>query len=211
SAAGLYGRNDGTLLANLAPMHSQPDYNPPDPTTFLITGTVRHNSASLPAVSVQLSGSLTASTVTDEFGTYVFPNVPSGSYTLRAGATGYTFSPTATDLTIQSASSRGNDFGGTLVTPTITSMQPSAIVSGSGATTLVVAGSPLMANSEIMFDGRSFPAILTTADVPVGVSDAAGTTSVVNQTLPVLKTTLDAGSVVVPRIAALSIRNNGPG
>src|SRR5262249_5693175 len=30
-------------------------------------------------------------------------------------------------------------------------------------------------------------------------------------TLPVLKATLDAGSVVVPRIAALSIRNNGPG
>jgi hypothetical protein len=211
SAAAFYGRNDGTLLANLSPMHSQPDYNPPDPTTFLITGTVRHNSASLPGVSVQLAGSLTSSTVTDEFGTYVFPNVPNGSYTLRAGATGYTFGPAETAVTIQSESSRGNDFSGTLVKPTITSMQPSAIVSGSGSTTLVVAGWPLMAGSEIMLDGRSFPAILATADVPVKVSDAAGTTTIVNQTLQVLKTTLDAGTVVVPRIAALSIRNNGPG
>ncbi|PYS33893.1 MAG: hypothetical protein DMG14_30780, partial [Acidobacteria bacterium] len=211
SAAALYGRNDSTLLANLSPMHSQPDYNPPDPTTFLITGTVRHNSASLPGVSVQLAGSLTAYTVTDEFGTFVFPNVSNGSYTVRAGATGYAFSPSASAVTVQSDSSRGNDFAGTLVTPRITTVQPSAVVSGSGSTALIVAGSPLMADSEIVFDGRSFPTILTTADVPVKLTDAAGATTFVNQTLPVLKATLDAGSVVVPRIGALSIRNNGPG
>jgi hypothetical protein len=210
-ANALYGRIDNTLLAVLAPMHSQPDYNPPDPTTFLITGTARHNGAPLPGVSVQLSGPAGQSAITDQFGTYVFQSVAAGAYNIRARASGYTFSPSSINITIQSDSSRGNDFAATLIVPSITTVQPSAIVAGNGLTPLIVAGTPLTANSEIVFEGRTLPTTLTTANVSLTSTDANGATTVVTQNMPVLKATLDAASVALPRMGSLFIRTTGPG
>src|SRR5439155_5855389 len=89
-ASGLSGRSDDTVFWSPVAMHSQSDYIPPDPTKFLITGSVRHNGVPMSGASIQLSGALNVSTVTNEFGDYLFEDVPSGSYSIRAVVGGYT-------------------------------------------------------------------------------------------------------------------------
>ena len=93
TVSGLFGRSDNTMMSALSPLHSQPDYNPPDPTTFVLRGIIRHNGMAFPGMVVQLSGPVNASGVTDGFGNYIFQDVPNGSYVVRAGAAGYSFSP----------------------------------------------------------------------------------------------------------------------
>jgi len=210
-AEAIYGRTDNTSLTTLSVLHSRSDYIPPDPTKFIITGTVRHNGVALPNASVQLSGPLNVAANTDELGIYSFQNVPNGSYTIRPVLAGYVFNPASIAATVSSDSSRGNDFAALLVVPAITNVQPRAIVANSGATQLLVAGTPITANSEIVFEGRALPTVLTTADVPVNSVDAGGNPTVITQTLTVLKATLDADSVVVPRVTSFFIRTNGPG
>jgi hypothetical protein len=208
---GIEGRNDNGVLANLPAMHSQPDYVPPIPTKFLITGTARQNGVPLSGVSVQLSGSQTASAVTDEAGNYQFPNIPPGQYSIRVGKTGYTFAPASIDLKVAGASSRGNDFAGTLIPPVITAVLPPSALAGSPATDLIVTGGPIIATSQIIFDGSPVITSITTAGVPVSVVGATGGISIVIQQQNVLKATISADQLVTPRVTTVAVRNSGPG
>jgi len=47
---------DNSSFGALPAMHSQPDYTPPNPTRFLISGAVRHNGVPFPGATAQLSG-----------------------------------------------------------------------------------------------------------------------------------------------------------
>jgi hypothetical protein len=208
----LEGRADNTMLGNLPPMHPQPDYTPPNPTQFFISGAVKHNGAPFSGVNVQVTGAVNASTVTDELGAYVFQNVPPGPYTLRLSVPGYTASPSQIDVTIASESRRGNDFAVGLVTPTVTYVGPPAIVAGSAATVVSVAGAPIIGSSQIVFEGNALPTALTTASVPVTVVSATGGISVVIQpNVPVLQATIPAQSLAVPHVGSILIRTTGPG
>ena len=209
--SGIEGRSDVTSLGNLAASHSQPDYTPPNPTRFNITGTVRHNGVPFPGVGVQLSGSVNAATTTDAVGTYFFSNTPAGSYTIRPAAAGFTFNPTTLSVTVTDQTSRNNDFAATLITPVIQTMTPTAIVSGSPNTQISVGGGPFNASSTIVFEGTALPTALGTASFPVQVVSATGAISTVFQVLPALTSTLNAQSLAVPHATSVFVQNSGPG
>ncbi len=207
----LEGALDNSMLAALPATHSQPDFVPANATRFLISGTIRQNGVAFPGVTVQLNGPVSVSTVTDQNGTFTFLNTPPGSYSLRPIATGFTFSPGALSVTISTDSRRNNDFSASPTSITITGVQPSSVVAGSPSTTIFVAGTPLTANSQIVFEGNALPTTLTTAGFPVSVVSATGAVTVVTQTLPALQATIDAAALAVPRTTSLSIRTTGPG
>lgn len=64
------------------------------PGTFTISGRLTRSGASLSGVTVNLTGSATASTVTDALGNYQFSNLPAGgNYTVRPVLANHKFSP----------------------------------------------------------------------------------------------------------------------
>ncbi|MBI4475105.1 MAG: hypothetical protein HY646_20730 [Acidobacteria bacterium] len=210
-ATALEGRFDNTSLGNLPATHSQPDYTPPDPTEFLVTGTVRHNGVPLSSGILQLSGPVNLATSTDQNGVYFFEKTPPGEYTIRPAATGYTFGPSERKITIVSDSSRDNDFAATLVTPTISAVQPPSVVAGSSDTSLFVVASPITPTTEIVFEGVAVLTTISTAALPVTVAGATGGTVTVIQNVQALKTVLEAAKLAVAHIGSFFIRTNGPG
>jgi hypothetical protein len=210
-AQGIEGRGDNGVLANLPPIQPQPDYAPPVSTKFLITGKVAQNGAALSGASVQLSGSQNATAVTDQTGNYQFTNIPPGQYSVQAGKAGYTFSPASISVGISGASSRGNDFAGTLIPPTITAVLPQSVLAGSSATVLIVAGSPIIATSQIVFDGSPVITSVTSAGIPVTVVGATGGVSIVLQQQTVLTATISADLLATPRVTTVAMENSGPG
>lgn len=210
TAAALEGRIDDSMLANLPAMHSQASYVAPSANKFLITGNVTNNGVALAGASIQLSGPVTTSTVTDAAGNYQFANTPPGPYTVQAVASGFTISPPSIRVTVTSSSQRGNNFVATLVTPVITAVQPPSVTVGSSATTIVVAGGPFMASSKIIFDGAPVATTLTSAGVAVTVTTATGGLTTVIQNQTVLQATIPASSFVAPRVTTVNIQNVGP-
>ena len=210
-ASAIEGKSDNSVLANLPAMHSQPDYVPPSPTRFLITGNVKHNDLPFAALNVSVTGTVNATVSTDASGNFLFENVPQGNYTLRPQAAGFTFTPSSIAVTISSESTRGNNFTGTLVTPTITVVQSASVQVGSPATDLFVVGSPLIPTSEIVFDGTPIPSTTTSLSVPVTVAGATGGTITVFQVQPALKATIPASAIAVARTTSFVLRNSGPG
>ncbi|HEY2384042.1 MAG TPA: carboxypeptidase regulatory-like domain-containing protein [Terriglobia bacterium] len=211
SAQALEGKTDDSVLANLPAMHSQPNYIPPAATKFFITGNVTNNGVALAGASIQLSGALTTSAVTDASGNYQFAKTPPGAYLVQAVDPGYTMSPASITVNIGSASSRGNNFTATLIRPAITAVQPSGVVAGSPATQIVVAGGPFNNTSEIIFDGVPVATSLTSAGISVTVTTATGGTATVVQNQTVLQATIPAESLVAPRITTVVVENVGPG
>jgi hypothetical protein len=209
--SGIEGKSDLTGLGNLAATHSQPDYNPPNPTRFNITGTIRHNGVPFGGVNVQLGGTISASATTDLAGTYFFSNTPPGSYTIRPAATGYAFGPTTMSVNITDQTSRNNDFAATLLTPVIQALAPAAIIAGSPNTQISVGGGPFNASSTIIFEGNALPTALGTASFPVQIVSATGGISTISQTMPALTATLSAQSLAVPHATSVSVQSTGPG
>jgi Tol biopolymer transport system component len=67
---------------------------PMAPGTFTISGRITRSGASLSGLTVNLTGSATASTVTDTLGNYQFSNLPAGGdYTVRPVLANHNFSP----------------------------------------------------------------------------------------------------------------------
>ena len=209
-AQALEGRVDNSMLAGLPPMHSQPGYLAPSSTAFSLTGVVLHNGQPLAGANVQLTGPVTAATFTDASGNYSFA-IPPGQYSVRVVATGYIISPSSNNATVTTSNQRVNDFNATLLVPLITVVQPASVTPGSSATDLIIAGGPFLSNSQVIFDGIAFPGTLTQAGVPVAVVTATGGIAVVLQTQTVLKATIPASMLAVPRVTSVAVRNNGPG
>jgi hypothetical protein len=205
------GAFDNSILGNMSAMHSQPDYVAPDPSTFMITGTIRHNGAPFPDVKVQLSGPVNVATTTDVNGVYFFENTPTGVYTIRPGVLGYTFDTAAKTLTVSSDSSRNNDFAATLSTPMITTVLPAAVVVGSPDTSVSVVVSPITPTTEIVFEGASVLTSVTTAGVPVTVSGGTAGTVTVVQNMQALKAMIPASNLEVAHMGSLLVRTYGPG
>jgi hypothetical protein len=223
------GTNSGSTLSNLVAMHSQSDYQPPAQTKFLATGIVRHNGAPLAGASVLLTGPASLTVTTDAAGTFVFPDLAPGTYTVKPSALGYTFTPAQIIFVISQQNSRNNDFAGQLIVPAISSVTPAGVVAGSSATEIVVAGGPFTPASQVVLDGTALSTTLSTLTVTVGGGTAvttssgtgtSGTTTTVSAstsatqttlTVPVLRATLTAADLAVPRTAVLLVRTTGPG
>ena len=161
-AAALEGAADNSVLADLPSVHPQADYQAPNPTTFLVSGSVRQvataypDGLGIPGVGIQLSGpigsgtataAVNVSATTNQYGAFTLPQLqqpPVGDYTLSATAAGYTLSPPRTihiaaDVNGNtSGSSRGNDFTAALQQPAICEVQPAGILAGSSSTTTLV-------------------------------------------------------------------------
>ena len=73
-----------------------------------ITGSV--SGAVQQGVAINLTGAATVTTTTDVTGTFNFPNLMDGRYTLAPTLAGYTFNPASSAVTVAGADSTGNHF-----------------------------------------------------------------------------------------------------
>ena len=81
------------------------------PMPYSISGTV---SGEIQAgVTMALSGSMSATTLTDASGNYTLRNLSNGSYTVTPDKAGYTFTPSNLPVTISGASASGKNFSAT--------------------------------------------------------------------------------------------------
>jgi hypothetical protein len=78
------------------------------PPTYSASGSV--SGTGLAGVTVSLTGAATASTTTDETGSYSFTGLANGGYTLTASRDGYVFSPPSLAVEIKDASVTRQDF-----------------------------------------------------------------------------------------------------
>lgn len=85
------------------------------PLVHSIHGTVTKNSVGLSGVNVTLSGAASASTTTAADGTYSFPGLADGSFTVTPGLGGYTFTPADRSVTLSGADAAAQDFSATCV------------------------------------------------------------------------------------------------
>lgn len=86
--------------------------------TYSISGRIADRSAAPAAgVTVALSGSATASAITNSSGDFTFTGLANGAYTLTPTLSGYLFAPATLDVTVNSANITGSDFVATPPTP----------------------------------------------------------------------------------------------
>lgn len=100
---------------------TKPDYiqvTEPPP-VYVISGQITESGAGLDGVTVDLTGSMTDSTVTAGGGNYSF-NVPDGDYTVTPSLAGYEFTPPYRDVPVSGADVPGQDFTAQLVEYTVT-------------------------------------------------------------------------------------------
>ena len=125
--------------------------------TGLALGTVRSEGAVLSGVTVQLTGPVSGVIATGRAGGYAFADLPDGTYTLTALATGFEIAPASIEISIAGANSLSNDFTATLVVPEIESVTPPGILVNSADTDVVVAGGPFISSSSLSdFRRKSF-------------------------------------------------------
>lgn len=77
-------------------------------TTFSISG-----NAGTAGATVSWSGAASGSTTADGSGNYTIPNLANGSYTITPSKTGFTFSPTSSNQTVNNANITGVNFTAT--------------------------------------------------------------------------------------------------
>lgn len=95
--------------------------------TYNISGTI--SGASGAGATVALTGATTASTTADSSGNYSFNGLVNGSYTVTPSSPGVTFTPASLQVTINSASVTGANFGATVTNP----QTISGTIAGAGA------------------------------------------------------------------------------
>lgn len=79
--------------------------------TYTISGKVIDSSASgMLGVIVELTGTSTSSTTTDDTGSYSFSGLTNGNYTITPSLTGYTFTPVSKTVAINNTDAMGQDF-----------------------------------------------------------------------------------------------------
>jgi hypothetical protein len=83
--------------------------------SYSITGAV--SGAVMQGVTVSLSGTATANTLTDAGGAYRFTGLANGSYTLTPSLSGYTFNPVDWTVNVSGASLAGRNFAATATPP----------------------------------------------------------------------------------------------
>lgn len=83
---------------------------------YSISGTVTSGSSGLAAVTMNLTGTSSATTTTDSNGVYQFSNLAAGSYTITPSKAGYTFNPSSIIVSVTNSNVTGQNFTATAVT-----------------------------------------------------------------------------------------------
>ena len=102
------------------------------PNTFSISGTISP-AASGSGVTVTLAGAAAAATTANSSGAYSFTGLANGSYTITASKSGFTFTPSSLQVTVNGANLTGENFTASAITYSISGSISSA-ANGSGAT-----------------------------------------------------------------------------
>ena len=187
---GLEGPTNGSALGPRQPLFASPNFAPPPQQTFLAVGTVRDQTVGVPSIAIRLSGAVSASTLTDAAGTFVFNDLPLGDYLLTPIPIGYTISPAFRSFTIASSNSRNNDFAIGFIPPALTSVTPDGVVVNSATTVLTIQGANFIPSSVAVFEDTEIPTTF--------VSDTQ------------LTVVLDRSLLTTSGQVALSVRNKGP-
>ena len=187
----LEARVDGAQLTAISPAHLQPGFSRPATNRFLASGYVTHEGVALSNVSVQITGPANFTTTTDSSGAFAFTDLPSGKYTIRAQAVGYTFTPTELAINITTDSSRDNIVAAILTRPAIANVAPGNLTVDAATTQVTISGGPFLPTSVVYFEGKPVPTVV------------GGTNSVV--------AIFDASLLKTIRTAQLYVMNAGPG
>ena len=87
------------------------------PTTYSISGTIS-TAANGSGATVRLAGAASATTTANSSGAYSFTGLANGSYTVTASKSGFTFSPSSLQVTVNGANVTGENFTASAVPPT---------------------------------------------------------------------------------------------
>jgi len=152
---------------------SDDDNNPNPDDIFLISGTVSGDVFS--EITIELSGSQTAETITDGNGDFAFANLDNGTYTVTPSLDGFSFSPVSRNVTVN-----GDDV--TAINFTATEDE-SVVLTFSyykryGTTT---PGTATLDGSTLSIDGKTIPGIYTVAGDGGSVCFAGGSGTVLSE------------------------------
>ncbi len=105
------GHSQTGYNTNFTPVARTLFANIKDQETYSISGVVSTLAgAPLSGVAMKLGGASSKTTTTNEQGRYTFSGLSNGSYTLKAGKSGYTFKPASRSVNIQGKNVTGQNF-----------------------------------------------------------------------------------------------------
>ena len=134
----------GGIVSNFTPQTTS--FLPAPLTSFAVSGRVYVNDAPAAGFPVVLSGPVGMLATSAEDGTYIFPDVPPGRYTMMVEQYGFQFVPAQAIFEITTTSLR-QDFVGFTGSNTIL-VQPASAPVGSSDTTLIIYGKDFNLTSE---------------------------------------------------------------
>jgi hypothetical protein len=163
TVVGLDGRSDNSALAPRIPVYAASNFTPQPQLNNLIVGTVRDTNIGIngqnigvPNVALVLSGPVQETTATDLAGTFLFRDLPPGTYTVTPLPIGFTATPAASTIVITNSNSHGNDFAIGVTPPGILTINPASALQ-------VSAGPTAASNIQITVQGSNFIAPTTFA------------------------------------------------
>jgi hypothetical protein len=128
--------------------------------TYSISGTVTLSGAALSGVTINLTGTATASTTTDISGNFSFTGLSNGTYTITPSLTDHTFKPVSTVVVVSGASDNNINFAATATTASTYSI--SGTVSGAvlSGVTITLSGDTTGTATTDASGKYSFPGIV---------------------------------------------------
>ena len=170
-AGGIEGRADGTALSLLRALPASAEFEPQPRTGNLAVGVVRSGGAGVGGITVELSGPTSGTTLTDLNGTFLFRNLGSGSYILRAEALGFEIDPSERSFAIGGENSRENDFTAVLIQPSVTSVTPDGLTIGSVSRDIVLEGGPFIRDSVVLMETTELPTTFVSSEILIARAD----------------------------------------
>jgi YVTN family beta-propeller protein len=189
----LFGTTNGDALANVPQQVPAGDFTPSSQTTAAIDGTVQAAGQAIGGVQLTLSGPVTATTSSDGFGHYVFPQLPAGTYVVTAAQPGAQFVPPQQTVTVARQNVDGVNFQAGGITPanapSIQFISPTSTFAGNSALNIRVLGANFTPVSVIQANGQPIPTDFVSSSevdgiVPPSQLTAAGTLQIAVVTSP---------------------------
>ncbi|MGA2261032.1 MAG: IPT/TIG domain-containing protein [Acidobacteriota bacterium] len=147
-AAAEISSDSGSITWNVAPEDTSFLASPLN--SFAVTGIVTVNDKPAAGFRVALAGPVEMTTTSGEMGTYVFRDLPQGSYSMAVDQFGFQFAPAQATFDITDASKRQNFQGFTAANGIL--VQPDSLRVGSQDTTVTIFGRDFNPTSQAFVD-----------------------------------------------------------
>ena len=177
------------------------------PTTYAVTGSATPASLANGASVVLSQNTTTIATTTIASGSYTFPSVANGTYTVTPSLTGVSFSPTSQSVTVASGPATVPAFTATAQTWQVSgSITPGSIASGA-TLTLSQSGNTITTTTAGTDGSYSFPSVVngiytvTPSKTGVNFSPTSQSVTVSNgpQTVPVFTASVPSGIALIQK------------